>query len=698
MREKNRESFLFVEELNPLSLFLNILPFVFKQKFINNFSKFYVYYIDANKVTLLLLMPICKVLHIIFKKFNFKLIDVKDEEGNLLRLRVAYKDLAEVQKDIMQEKSFKEMLNKKYKDNLPLFLVKQIAIIDLYSGKTIWRALLLIQIVVWWLRKEEKQNSNVVLFLNKRAWFKNIRKYGLKYNLTVISAFDLPINLKRIFTLLSSMCIKKLKEFSPYFSPSGFRYLIMKLMSNEKKRKRSSILNNLPKICVQYYGHLNLNHKELHSDLFFSSHTHNLNEHILLSFDLGKSDPLDTTKIEELSKHNVSSIAMSFGSTVSTNSEVFHFTPKINCKNVSKSYSQYSNKKWFKNQISLYRDRYNFWHSFFLQTKTNVYVSWYKYDSTHCVITDVLRDLGGISTIYQRAFEEFPSAETMITADIVFGFSKIGCEVESKSRSVIPFYVITGYLGDFRFPLLKKQSQNIRNKLMSNGAKKIITYFDEGSAADERWHTGHNFMRYNYKFLLEKLLENPEIGLIFKPKTPFSLRSRLGEVLNLLEEAEKTGRCYIFESGKLAGSFPPAIASIASDVTIHGHLCAATAGLEAALSGAPTILMDREGWPKSKLYNLELGKVVFNKWDTLWDALQEHMNSVNGMPGFGDWSSMIDELDPFRDGKASDRMGTYLKWILEGFKDKKSRDNILADAAERYCKKWGYDKVVSIGK
>ena len=28
----------------------------------------------------------------------------------------------------------------------------------------------------------------------------------------------------------------------------------------------------------------------------------------------------------------------------------------------------------------------------------------------------------------------------------------------------------------------------------------------------------------------------------------------------------------------------------------------------------------------------------------------------------------MDMLDPFRDGCAAERMGTYLKWLMEGFK------------------------------
>ena len=66
------------------------------------------------------------------------------------------------------------------------------------------------------------------------------------------------------------------------------------------------------------------------------------------------------------------------------------------------------------------------------------------------------------------------------------------------------------------------------------------------------------------------------------------------------------------------------------------------------------------------------------------------------MPGFGDWSPMLEELDPFRDGRAAERMGTYLHWLIEGYKAGLERETVLADAAERYCARWGEDKITAV--
>ena len=220
---------------------------------------------------------------------------------------------------------------------------------------------------------------------------------------------------------------------------------------------------------------------------------------------------------------------------------------------------------------------------------------------------------------------------------------------------------------------------------------------DENSLGDERWHTGHELQRENYSFILEQVLSTPWLGVVFKPKLASTLRGRLGGVAELLASAEKTGRCYIYEdSGRYTTSAPPVLAGLSADICIHGHLSAGTAALECVLEGLPTLLIDREGCPNSKLYELPEGKVVFKSWPETIEAVMEHFKAPQGIPGFGDWSPIIDELDPFRDGKAAYRIGTYLHWLIQGFEKGMEREEIMADAAERYKKQWGADKVLSI--
>ena len=209
---------------------------------------------------------------------------------------------------------------------------------------------------------------------------------------------------------------------------------------------------------------------------------------------------------------------------------------------------------------------------------------------------------------------------------MVFGFSEWGAHIGRDEHSIIPYYIIVGYLGDHRFGLLRKRADDVRNFLKNHGANRIVAYFDEHAVAHPRWDLAYKATLENYSYLLNKVLENPWFGLILKPKVPSTLRSRLGSVSELLRCAEKTGRCFVFEGGALQGSYPPAVASLGADVAIHGHFFAATAGIESALAGTPTLFLDAEGIPPSPLHNLRTGSVIFKDIDSLWRVCMEYWN------------------------------------------------------------------------
>jgi hypothetical protein len=336
-----------------------------------------------------------------------------------------------------------------------------------------------------------------------------------------------------------------------------------------------------------------------------------------------------------------------------------------------------------------------------LKTNTLIYTSWYKYDASYSALGDALRAHGGIVTSYQRAFEVFPSPLRAVNTDVFFGFSKLVGQVEQENGSKISSFVVTGYIGDYRYQHLRPLAGKIRFGLEKNGARKILSFFDENSSSDSRWGDGHSLTRGNYSFFLNKVLNEPWLGLVIKPKVPLSLRKRLGPVVRLLEEALKTGRCYLVEDNSgVQGACPPALAALASDIAIHGHLFAITAAIDAAFAGVPTLCIDKEGavgLRGSVLRGRVSGEIVFNDRDALWLACCDHWGSAGGNPRLGNWDGLLQDLDPFRDGRAAERIGTYLLWLLDGLKSGRSREEVLAECAHRYGNIWGKDKVFSVG-
>ena len=231
-----------------------------------------------------------------------------------------------------------------------------------------------------------------------------------------------------------------------------------------------------------------------------------------------------------------------------------------------------------------------------------------------------------------------------------------------------------------------------------NNAQRIFSIFDGGSSEDERWGVGNINFKQEYQFILEKVLEEQWLGLVVKSKKPGSLRMRLGNVSELLDSAIDTGRCYFSEDTDYYDknlSIRPADAALASDIAIHLCLYAGSAGLEAALTDTPTLLLDRYNLHDSQFYKLDKEKVVFQGLSEMWDNIKEHWER-EAIPGFGDWTPIINDIDPFRDGKAAYRMNSFMLSLLDGFKTGYEREEILENAVHSYGKKWGYDKISSV--
>lgn len=691
-----------IERLTARTFLLNVLPRLRNLRKETAGRGIAVYYIDAAPCARYLARPIFRLLKVEFKHLDFKVVDIFADE-DLAYLKITYSDLFRVLSKIRRSAEFQAISRKAdaQEKRAGFFLAKQ-TIISMYPEENALRRLLYLVYLARWKAGQDKVFSQpVYLFANKRLWMEEVKDYarGLGVQLEPMQpARDWK---KRILAFFGEV---RLRSFWYLFLCYGARaFFFRRSCLAEAKRTEDAFV--LPpsgkaiRLMVEYNGHLNFDKPQMYSDLFFVQQSGLRKEDILVSFNY-PGDPFDQAKADELKAFGAGAIALNPRATTFSPRGVFHYAlsfdghkPAVD----SRGYLRREESGWLRLQLENYRAQAGYWRAFFKRFHVGVYLSWYKIDARHAVIADVLGELGGVSALYLRSFENEPSATTAVNVDLFFGFSKEAAGVEKASGSVAPYYVITGYNGDHRFKLVENKASEVRRNLFKNGAERIIAFFDENSWPDTRMHTGHEFMSANYEFLLSRALEDHSLGLVFKPKVPRTLRQRLGPVAKLLKELESQGRCFVFESGMAHGAYPPVAAAKAADVAIHGHLHAATAGIEAALAGTPTVLLDREGWNSCSLYAYGTeDKVIFRSWESLWPALKEHLKRRVSVPGFADWSNLLDILDPFRDGRAAERIGNYLSWVMDGLRAGHKRDQVLSEAAQRYAQMWGKDKVISI--
>jgi hypothetical protein len=142
----------------------------------------------------------------------------------------------------------------------------------------------------------------------------------------------------------------------------------------------------------------------------------------------------------------------------------------------------------------------------------------------------------------------------------------------------------------------------------------------------------------------------------------------------------------------------PADAALSCNFAVG--IVSSSAAVVSALQGARVLYLDYEQIdqgplkPYATLHRLGPNRCVFYDPQSLKHAVQQYAENPDANPHLGDVSSVIDQFDPFRDGKASQRIGEYVRWYLERVDRGLCRDEALKQATRNYADKWGEDKVV----
>ena len=657
---------IFFERLSFLSSFF----YLFRNKKIFSQQKLErIYYIDTNRYVSVFIPIAEKYFGCTFSKLDFSLIDIKDSYGELERLKLTRKHLFDFKELILESSAYKEILVELYQSNLQAnqhlksYIEKSVIHSEIMQPGT-WRTLFLISVISNFMKKESIEQSIFVII--RRSWLLQYQEFASSYGISI--DYDQGMD---------AICDINLTSFIRRFPVIYFLLSILKykngFLDKNKDLGASLYLDGRGDIVFEKNG--------LHSDFLWHIESDYPAKKIVYRYENNNEKSL-------LHENNIDADKIT-----PYLSDLFFITRKaVSLKKNSLFKAEFNQ---IKQPFDFYHANFHATRSFFARKNIKIYLTWDRYNADHIIKSAAIRSLGGISAIHQIAFDGVPLIDNQLHSDIVFSYSSLTANLDKEINSKSKYHVITGCTKDYLNPLLNDQANLIRDKLASNGVKHVVCVFDENSHSDERWHTGHSLQRENYSYILEEVITNQSLGVIFKPKHGKNLRKRLGKVNKLLQKAERTGRCLVLEEiSRHTTAYSPIIAALSSDLCIHGHLCAGSAGLEAALSGIPTILIDREGLPDSKLHQLPKDKVVFSDWSSAIEGIKIFFSDRNKSTGIGDWSNLIVDLDPFRDGEGSKRMGSFLNDLRINFDQGMEREQSMELAIKKYKNDWGSDKII----
>lgn len=250
-----------------------------------------------------------------------------------------------------------------------------------------------------------------------------------------------------------------------------------------------------------------------------------------------------------------------------------------------------------------------------------------------------------------------------------------------ENHDRIDYLVVTGYPND-----LFRKKESFSEILRQRGAVFIVTLFDTGFFSDS--HASPEDVAGFYRKFLEWLISDTEIGLVIKSKKS-NFIERLPSMHPLLQRALDTGRCIRIEDvfGRL-----PSDASFGADMAVGIGISSAVT--EAVITGCRGIDYDPRYFKEHEFYDWGYERLIFDNLEKLMAAMKRYKANRESEPRLGDWSDHIDELDPFRDGKGGQRMGEYMRYLLEAFDKGSNKDEAIRYANGRYANQWGIDKII----
>ena len=261
-----------------------------------------------------------------------------------------------------------------------------------------------------------------------------------------------------------------------------------------------------------------------------------------------------------------------------------------------------------------------------------------------------------------------------------------GVHDDELNRNRTSIVVVSGYPYDGA-KSADATSMRPRTKLAAAGARFVVALFDNMVMPDYGAYS-RAMVRAFYTAFLQWTLDDPHVAVLTKSKRPAVLQ-QLPEIRELMATAEATGRWVNLTDvvGRL-----PSDASRAADISVGIGISSAVS--EAVAVGGKGVHCDLPAMRSHPFYEWGYEKVVFDDLDCMMAALKRYKADPGSEPELGDFASRMDQVDPFHDGRSGERVGSYLRWLLEAFDGGLDRDTAIRRANEQYAGSWGADKIL----
>lgn len=647
----------------------------------------HIYYLEKTKkvMSLVRVMQRLKLIKTEPLPISFTLSEIAEEGSHYFRIS---EDITHLCKEIegkeLVSNSIIKLAAEDFDTNKLFLFCKKII------GREIEMPVIYINAVKWHSGTQVIGEPAVYFLLKNQVFFRYLFEYGKHQGVKVIKYGRFPSSYYysgQISRLSSNLKGKKAK-----FIKKTFSAVVKKIFTRRQNKPRLTIsgTSQKAKIGALYAGRTITFDLDKRSEFFWLLKSQIPLKQVLVYFQQSHI-PVNQEVVNTLKQQGMSLVSLNriTNSSLMPNWD-FHFDIWRFFK-FARRFFRYTLKLhsnyFYLLTVSYFYLKYIYWYDFFKDHNIKINFNPTDFIEANIAMQQAIEDVGGVSVSYHWSNNDFVSIFLSNCANIMFSFGPAYKRIFENNGSAIDHLVYCGYITDYAFKEVRGEAVELRHKIINNGAKFIICFFDENSDDSVKTLITNEKSANTYKYFLEKVLEDETIGLIFKPGYPRTIYQRIASISGLIDKAKATGRCVFIDKGNHISEQYPTEAAQAADLCV-GLLLSGTAALESYLSGTPTVFLDLEKLYSKPIYQWGKSKVVFDNLDDLFSVIKQHRENSDGVAGFGDLSGWTKDRDPYKDGNASLRMGQYLNWLLEKFDEGKTREEAIEYANSKYKELW----------
>lgn len=609
------------------------------------------------------------------KKIDFCLGDMKSDNGEILRYEVD--DLSgelafKITKLIQQNKLYNEFRTILPKNRLSLYFSKVIK-------EEIYTLIYTLCTVIWY-SKNQNENENVIL------WSKS--------GLSILLKKIWPSETVPLFFYGNNFSLNKAQIKITLFT-LWIQFLSNLYIFATFRKKKETTIKTPANLAVHYVEGIDLKQR---NELFWYQGSNIKHNKILIYFD-SSSAPVTQDVLDNIDTMGIKWVCLNRKAVKSKKVKVWR--PCLGLGRFAYQYKIFtllrrrqkdtSPELWTLYTFKKLIFHISYWFEFYTHFGIKIQMGVEESGGRNVVQSIVLDLTGGVFAGKQRSeyFKRNGDIIGFFPQHVFFGWNKRLLEYLVEPMNTVDNFIISGYCYDYIFRQNIEIGNHLRNKLNNKGVKFIVALFD--NSFNKYTLYSANTIQTFYQTFIDWMLSDPEVGLIIKPKKIFLLEKYLPEILKNIMLAQEAGRCILYPNSY--GRFPADV-SCAADIAVGIGISSAL--LEAVIAGARGVLCDLTHLRSHLFYKLGYEKIVFDDINSLIENLKKFKIEPDKNIEFGNFSPWMDLLDPFRDGNAYRRIGSYLYNLLEILDNGEGRDKAIQYANKIYADTWGKDKVVKV--